>query len=376
MLNPEAFFNALQENGIENFSGVPDSLLKHICAYISEKTPSGHHEITANEGSAISLAVGQYLATGKIPLVYLQNSGLGNAINPLLSIADPLVYGVPIIMLIGWRGEPGVKDEPQHIKQGKITRSLLEVCDIPVFSLTRASSDFESIIAQACKTAVAGQTPVAILVGKDTFDSFNPNNRKKDLSPLNREDVISTITNAAESSDVFVSTTGMPSRELFEIRVRNGQSHESDFLTVGSMGHASMIALGIARNSSKHVFCIDGDGACLMHMGNMTTLGQSQAEKLIHVVLNNAAHDSVGGQPTCADAIDMPGVAKACGYKSAVSVDCEADLEKLISSVKFKSGPHFIEVKIKKGARSDLGRPTSSPAENKIAFMNWLNASK
>lgn len=375
MIDVKDFFDSLANEGISRFCGVPDSLLNNICAYISDNTTPSEHLITANEGSAVALAVGQYIATREPSLVYMQNSGFGNAVNPLLSLADAKVYGIPMLVMIGWRGEPGTKDEPQHVKQGEVMERLLNACDIPSIIIDAATRNIETVLKSLVDKAITNNQPVVLLVKKGTFEPYKLKNIEPDISEGSREDAINNVVEASLKDDIFVSTTGMASRELFEIRVRNKQSHEQDFLTVGSMGHASMIALGIAQNTGRHVFCIDGDGASLMHLGNLTSIGQSGAKNFIHVLLNNAAHDSVGGQPTCASAIDIPLIAKACGYVSSVSISKINEIKNCIEFLKSKPGPHLLEVKVRKGSRSDLGRPTSTPAQNKEALMKIFRGS-
>ena len=369
MIDVKRFFDSLKDEGVSRFCGVPDSLLKNICAYISDNTTSSQHLITANEGSAVALAVGQFITTGQPSLVYMQNSGFGNAINPLLSLADAKVYGIPMLVLVGWRGEPGVKDEPQHIKQGEIMEGLLDACDLPTVIIDAETKSIEGVLRSAVALTITNNQPVVLLVKKGAFGPYKLKNTMSDIADSSREDAIKMIVEASGVDDIFVSTTGMASRELFEIRVQNRQSHERDFLTVGSMGHANMIALGVAQNTDRHVFCIDGDGASIMHLGNLTSTGQSGAKNLIHVLLNNAAHDSVGGQPTCADAIDIPLIAKACGYASVKSISKLDEIQHYIEQIKVQAGPHLLEVRVKKGSRSDLGRPTSSPIQNKEALM-------
>lgn len=372
MVDVEEFFNSLRDQGVVNFCGVPDSLLKNICAYISDNTSPDQHLITANEGSAVGLAVGQYLATGKPSLVYMQNSGFGNAINPVLSLADSKVYSIPMLLMVGWRGEPGVKDEPQHIKQGEIMERLLEACDLPTIIIHAGIKNIDEVLRSAVKLTITNNQPVVLLVKKGTFGPYKLKNVLPDIAESTREDAIKMIVETSNADDIFISTTGMPSRELFEIRVKNQQSHEKDFLTVGSMGHANMIALGVARNTDRHVLCIDGDGASIMHLGNLTSTGQSGAENLIHIILNNAAHDSVGGQPTCANSINLPLIAKACGYTSVKSMTKPEDMLSYIDQIKTQPGPHFLEVKVKKGSRTNLGRPTTNPRQNKEAIMKVL----
>jgi phosphonopyruvate decarboxylase len=372
MISAKDFFDALTEQGVTNFSGVPDSLLKDICAYISDNTSSTQHVITANEGAAIALAAGQYLTSGKPSLVYMQNSGFGNAINPLLSLVDQKVYSIPMLVMIGWRGEPGVKDEPQHLKQGEIMIDLLDACGLPTVVIDAKTPNINEELELAMKQSINGSQPVVLLIRKGTFKTYKLKNIALDISQETREEAINKVIEASEENDLFISTTGMASRELFEIRVKNNQPHDRDFLTVGSMGHASMIALGIAQNTDKHVFCIDGDGACLMHLGNLTSIGQSGAINLIHILLNNSAHDSVGGQPTVAGQVDLTLIAKACGYASVGSISEIEKIGSYIMQLKHHPGPHLLEVKIKKGSRAALGRPTSTPRENKEALMKFL----
>ena len=374
MVNVKEFFDTLNEEGVRNFSGVPDSLLKSVCAYISDNTEKSKHLITANEGSAIALAVGQYISSGKPSLVYLQNSGMGNAINPLLSLADPEVYGIPMVILIGWRGEPGVKDEPQHTKQGAVTKELLEVCSLPTEIIDSQTENIKEILKDLIKKSIKRSQPVVLLAKKGTFEDYTLRNTNRDIANISREKIIESIVDSSDANDVFVSTTGMASRELFEIREQKRQSHDRDFLTVGSMGHACMIALGIAQNTSKQVVCIDGDGSSIMHLGNLTSIGQSNQKNLIHIVINNAAHDSVGGQPTIADEINLPNIARSCGYNLIYSINKIEDLKEVISLMKSRPGPHFFEIKACKGSRKDLGRPTSTPLENKVSIMQSLKS--
>ena len=373
MISPKELFNELNEEGVSSFSGVPDSLLKSFCAFVSDNA-SNNHIITANEGSAIALATGQYLSTKKISCVYMQNSGFGNAINPLLSIASEEVYGIPMILIIGWRGEPGVKDEPQHIKQGAVMENLLNACEIPYFILDSETKNLKSFVSEVVQTAKLQNCPVVILVRKNTFSKYELKNNISSECNLKREEAIEEVVLSSIDTDVFVSTTGMTSRELFEIRVKHKQAHSQDFLTVGSMGHANMIAMGIAENNpNSSIICLDGDGAALMHLGNLSSIGQSCLGNFIHIVLNNAAHDSVGGQPTCADSIDLLSIASSCGYKSSIKIVSKEEIIPIIEKVKLLQGPHFIEIKVKKGSRDNLGRPTKTPSENKAALMDSLS---
>lgn len=372
MIESATFYKLLTQNSTEFFSGVPDSLLKSFCAYLTDTVEENKHIISANEGSAIGLASGYHLATGKIPLVYMQNSGIGNAINPLLSLADSDVYSIPMVLVIGWRGEPGVKDEPQHVKQGKVTCSLLETMGIPYAVLSDDESQIPGQI-EACYTSIRkNSSPYALVVRKDTFAPYTLQKKQVVTAQMSREQAIEKVMLSLSAQDIIVSTTGMASRELYELREKHGMGHERDFLTVGSMGHASQIALAIALNTkNRRVICIDGDGATLMHMGALATVGTKKTENFIHIVLNNGAHDSVGGQPTVAMDIDLSAVATACGYVKTIKISNPEQLVSFLSQN--MSGPLFVEVLVTKGSRKDLGRPKASPQENKQALMKFIN---
>lgn len=374
MIRPEFFIEALRQKGIDCFAGVPDSLLKNICAYITDHFDASHNIIAANEGAAVGFAAGHYLATGQPACVYMQNSGEGNIINPLASLTDREVYNIPVLLLIGWRGRPGVHDEPQHVKQGKVTTGLLNVMGVNYEVLSKEEDKAAKQIEKAA-SALRDNEVFALVIEKDTFDEYKLQNVNANDLTMTREEAIQTVASALSSKDVIVSTTGMISRELFEARTAWGQGHERDFLTVGSMGHASQIALGIAlEKTDRRVWCFDGDGATIMHMGSMAIVASKKPANYIHVVFNNGAHDSVGGQPTVGLAIDLPAVAKALGYSAAFSVSTIQELKSQLSILnsKFSEGPVLIEVKVKKGNRKDLGRPTTTPIENRDALMQFL----
>lgn len=372
MISPKFFVDRLSKNGISFFAGVPDSLLKNVCAYITDNIDSNHNVITANEGAAIGLATGYHLATGKVGCVYMQNSGEGNTINPLASLTDKEVYNIPVLLVIGWRGKPGVHDEPQHVKQGKITTGLLNVMGINYEVLSKEEDIASKQIDKAIKAVNAGDV-FAIVIEKDTFDSYTLQNTVKNQYELGREEAIKMVAGSIEHNAIVVSTTGMISRELFEYREEMKQGHERDFLTVGSMGHASQIALGIAlEKPQRRIYCFDGDGATIMHMGSMAIIASKQPKNYVHFVFNNGAHDSVGGQPTVGHHIDLPAIAKAVGYKCAIMVDSKESLMAVLKNVIDMEGPVMIEIRVRKGNRKDLGRPTTTPIENKEALMTEL----
>lgn len=374
MISPVFFIETLKNHGIDFFAGVPDSLLKNICAYITDHVDSDHNIITANEGAAVGLAAGYHLATGKAGVVYMQNSGQGNIINPLASLTDKEVYNIPLLLLIGWRGRPGVHDEPQHVKQGKVTTGLLNVMGVNYEVLAKEEDKALKQIEKAV-TALRNNEVFALVIEKDTFDEYKLQNVELNDLTMSREEAIRAVAASIGEKDCIVSTTGMISRELFEYRTAMNQGHERDFLTVGSMGHASQIALGIAlEKKDRKVWCFDGDGATIMHMGSMAIVASRKPENYIHVVFNNGAHDSVGGQPTVGLKIDLPAVAKAVGYAQTYSTDNMESLSSILRQIsKAGQGPVLLEVKVKKGNRKDLGRPTTTPIENKEALMNFLN---
>ena len=376
MIRPEFFIEALREKGIDCFAGVPDSLLKNICAYITDHFDAAHNIIAANEGAAVGLAAGHYLATGQPACVYMQNSGEGNIINPLASLTDQEVYNIPVLLLIGWRGRPGVHDEPQHVKQGKVTTGLLNVMGVNYEVLSKEEDKAAKQIEKAAK-ALANKEVFALVIEKDTFEDYKLQNVEVNNLTMTREEAIQTVAAALGEKDCIVSTTGMISRELFEYRATMNQGHERDFLTVGSMGHASQIALGIAlAKPERRVWCFDGDGAAIMHMGSMAIVANKAPKNYVHIVFNNGAHDSVGGQPTVGLKIDLPAVAKAVGYKATISVDSKEELVKQLSTLNSQlstvGGPFLLEIKVKKGNRKDLGRPTTTPIQNKEALMDFL----
>ena len=376
MIRPSFFYNLLSEYGIEFYAGVPDSLLKNLCAYITDNADKKNNIIAANEGGAIGLAAGYHLATGGIPVVYMQNSGLGNTINPLLSLTDKEVYNMPVLLVIGWRGEPNVHDEPQHIKQGKVTIPLLDCMGIRNEIIADNENDLQTQIANAVNYMKTTNEVFALVVKKGTFDSYKlKNNRQYDYA-LEREEAIQMVAASMDKKAVVVSTTGKISRELFEYRENSEHAHHRDFLTVGSMGHASQIALGIALNKpDRNIYCFDGDGAVIMHMGSMGIVGEMAAKNFFHIVFNNGAHDSVGGQPTIGLNIDIPNIAACCGYKKVISVEKREELQEILTSLAANEGPVLLEIKVKKGSRDNLGRPTTTPIENKTALMDFIQNS-
>ena len=375
MISPKFFYDTLASYSIDFYAGVPDSLLKNLCAYITDHADDTHNIIAANEGGAMGLAAGYHLATGKVPVVYMQNSGEGNIINPLASLTDKDVYQIPVLLVIGWRGKPGVHDEPQHVKQGKVTLPLLETMGIPYQVLDKDEAQAATQIQTAVDFMNKNDEVYALVIEKDTFEAYTLQNVVQNDLSMTREEAIQTVAAALDEKDVIVSTTGMISRELFEYRTAMNEGHERDFLTVGSMGHASQIALGIAlEQPQRKVWCFDGDGASIMHMGSIAIVASKHPQNYIHVVFNNGAHDSVGGQPTVGLSIQLPAIADAVGYSASYSVTTKDELTAVLPLVKSEEGPVLLQVCVKKGNRKDLGRPTTTPIQNKEALMEFLRS--
>ena len=363
--------------GIDFYTGVPDSFLKGLCDELFARfgTDSPHHIVAHNEGGAIGLCAGHYLATGKPALCYMQNSGLGNAVNPLTSLTDPQVYSVPCLLVIGWRGEPGVKDEPQHIKQGAITLSLLDLLGIPykVLSPDTSAENFHAAFSCLADTLQYGR-PAALVVRKGSLSSNLHPVHVNDAS-LTREKAAKIILQAAGKDDCFVSTTGKLSREVFEIRETRKEDHSRDFLTVGSMGHASMIALGIAEaKPERRIWCLDGDGAVMMHLGALPLIAQRAPANFVHTVIDNGAHETVGGMPVCSGSLDFPAIAKAAGYYAVYSAENKDTLCIILQEARKAAarGPVMVEVRCSCSSRGDLGRPTTTPIQNRDALMDFL----
>jgi len=375
MLDPQQFFEAVRSLGFDFFTGVPDSLLKDFCAYVTDHTTPESHIIAANEGGAVALAAGHYLATGRPGVVYMQNSGQGNAVNPLTSLADSDVFSIPMLLLVGWRGEPGIEDEPQHVKQGKVTLDLFKALQIGHAVLPEDMAGAAQALERGAAEMRATLAPYALVIRGGTFGSYKLKSQIKTSYELNREGALRLVLDTIGAGDIVVGTTGKTSRELFELREGTARSHKSDFRTVGCMGHASQIALGIALAASdRRVYCLDGDGAVIMQMGGLSIIGSQKPANYRHIVFNNGAHDSVGGQPTVGFAIDIPSIAMACGYRHAWSAETTADITKALARFDEVDGPALLEIRVNKGARENLGRPTMTPAENKRELMEVLGA--
>lgn len=354
MIDQAKFVEALVDNGVELFCGVPDSHLNGFCCYLADNPDRYQNIIAANEGSAVAIASGHYFATNAVPLVYMQNSGMGNALNPLVSLVDKHVYSVPMVLLIGWRGEPNTNDHEQHITQGEITTKLLEMLDIPYQIVAEDDNAIASLASWAVQTAAETKAPTALLAPKGVFAESRKKHPIDDCYPMTREDAIEIVLDHVPKNSLVVATTGRATRELYYLRSERGESHDNDVLNVGSMGHASSIAMGLAlAHSDRLVVCLDGDAAAIMHLGALTTISKYNLPNLLHLVLNNGAHESVGGQASCGHMIDFATIARGCGYR-AKAAESAAELIDCVSEYKDKATASFIDVRIRQGMRDVL----------------------
>ncbi len=370
MIEPKKMYECLRANDFCFYTGVPDSLLKELCSCFHDLASQREHIIAANEGNAVALACGYHIATDKYGVVYMQNSGLGNSINPLLSLADEKVYEIPMLLLIGYRGEPGVQDEPQHVKQGELTLPLLETLGIPYFML---DDGYELQIKKCYELIEETKKAVALVVRKDSFFKYERKELYQNPFTLSREEILEVLVKNIDDNDFIVSTTGKTSREIFEIREKYHMSHDNDFLTVGSMGHTSSLALGISMFSDKNIYCVDGDGAFLMHMGGLAVAMQNVKDNFKYILLNNGCHESVGKQPTIAYQIQIEKILESFGFDNVIKVETKEDMQAGITSLKEK-GKIALVVYTNDKSRIDLGRPTTRPKDNKIAFEKKLRS--
>ncbi len=373
MIQAKNLYAALRGAGVERYCGVPDSTLNAFSSYLVDHAPVGSHRICPNEGNAVARASGHYLASGQPGCVYMQNSGLGNAVNPLASLTDPEVYAIPMLLVVGWRGRPGIKDEPQHRKQGRITLPQLEALEIPYHILPQTEAELDACVRGAVQQSMQISAPVALVLEPGTLAGYDRAYRADTSASMHREQAVRIISQASAGRDFVVATTGKVSRELFECRCAQGGGQDRDFLTVGSMGHASHIALGLAEaRPDVGVICLDGDGAVVMHMGALAAIAEAAPANLTHLVINNRTHDSVGGLPTCGKGLDLCALARVCGYPRADRVDSPEALRRILKAREGSRGLSFIEVLVRPGARDDLGRPDRTPVENRDAFMAAL----
>ena len=368
MIEPKKFYECLNNNSFNFFTGVPDSLLKELCLCIKNSCSNQRNIIAANEGNAIALACGYNIATGNIGVVYMQNSGIGNAVNPLLSLADEKVYEIPMLLIIGYRGEPGIKDEPQHIKQGELTLPILDTLGIKYLIV---NEDYQEQIKECRKYINQTNKSIALIIKKDTFSKYDKDIDNDNHNVITREEALDIIIKNIDDDEYIVSTTGKTSREIFEIREKYNQIHSNDFLTVGSMGHTSSLALGISLFTEKNIYCIDGDGAFIMHMGGLAIAIQNAKNNFKYILINNGCHESVGRQPTIANYLNFEKILEGFGFEKVIIVNNLEELNKSIKILKNK-GKIALIINTNDKSRKELGRPTTVPKENKKMFQKKL----
>ena len=367
MIETKEFYDYLISKELDFFVGVPDSLLKNLCSCIKENSDKKSNIIAVNEGNAVAIASGYHITSSKLGVVYMQNSGIGNAVNPLLSLADEDVYNIPMLLIVGWRGQPGQKDEPQHVKQGKVTLSLFETMGIETVIL---DYNYEQQIDYCINYMKQYNKPIALVVKKHSFTEYKCSKEANSYT-LTRESALENIIKSLNDEDFIVSTTGKTSREIFEIREKSKKGHSNDFLTVGSMGHTSSIAFGMSVKTDKNIYCIDGDGSFLMHMGGLAVIAQNANENFKYILINNGAHESVGGQPTVAFNIKIDKILEAVGFENVYSAITVDEVNIGLSHLKNEKLAALI-IYTKQGSRDDLGRPTISTIDNKISFMKKM----
>lgn len=374
MISCQDFFNILKENGFTFFTGIPDSTFKNFMKFIVDNDGKCLQNLVAcNECESIALSAGYYLATNKIGIAYMQNSGLGKAINPLTSLCDQDTYSIPVLLLIGWRGEPGKNDAPQHKKMGRIMLSLLETLEIP-YSILEPDLDYiKNEMKKAKKYFNNRKEPYAFIIRRNFFEDYDIKTLQKNNYELNREEAIELIMDNLDENDIVISTTGLISREVYEYRENREKDHFKSFYNIGSMGCASSIGLSIAlQRPNKRILIFDGDGAAIMQMGVFTTIGKNFPDNLVHIIFDNHAHETTGNQPSNSTAVNFHQVALASNYNYGTIVTTKSQLLDVINEIKHKKGPQMIVVRVKMGFRLDLKRPEKEPTNYKEYLMKYL----
>lgn len=373
MINQKYLFDQLNSMGLNFFTGVPDSLLNDFCLHLVNNVPDSQHIMAANEGNAIGIAAGYHMATGQVPVVYMQNSGIGNATNPLLSLTHKEIYSIPLILVIGWRGDPDIKDHAQHKKQGELTPVLMTDMDIP-YEILDADETVVEKFAWAVRTAREINSPVALIAKKAILTQKEKKQEYAESKLMNREEAISAVLDVLGDDAIYLATTGRATRELHEQIMMHGFSHEIEFLNVGAMGHLSSIGLGLALGApNKRIVVFDGDAAAIMHMGSLATNGRYQPKNLIHIVLNNGVNESVGGQKSSGQVIDLTTIAKGCGYSTLPSyVESKEDFQNAV--IQFAKSDHlsFVDIHVRQGIRKDMPGLKIEHQQAKKAMMNYI----
>ena len=373
MVNQQELFDALFDMGVDFFTGVPDSLLNDFCLYMTNNLPASEHVMAANEGNAIGIAAGHFMATGKLPLVYMQNSGIGNATNPLLSLTHDCVYGIPMLLVIGWRGDPSINDHAQHKKQGELTPVLMTDMDIPYEILDDDNTVIEKF-RWAANKAREISSPVALIAKKAILTQKEKKQMYPESPLMNREEAVSVVIDVFGDGAVYLGTTGRATREVHEQLKMHGVSEGHEWQNVGSMGHVSSVGLGLAlARPDKKIVVFDGDAAAVMHLGAFATNCRYKAANLIHIVLNNGVNESVGGQQSAGQLIDLTGVAKSCGYRNVGhAVKTKEELQQVLKTLPGDDMPTFIDVYVRQGIRPDMPKLNIDHKAQKEALMNYL----
>ena len=366
MIEVNSLVSLLKKNNCDFFTGVPDSVLKELSIKLQNKNKK-KHIIATNEGSAVSLGIGHYLSTKRVPCIYMQNSGLSNALNPLISIAHKRVYSIPLILVIGWRGSPRIKDEPQHNIKGEITENILKLLNIK-YTILRSNNDLNKFDKQI-KLAKKKSSIVACLIEQGTLTKNKKTNKKKDFYNLDKEIFLKTLLLTLKKNTKIISSTGFNSREIMYLRKKFKITNGRDFYMVGGMGHTSSVALGYSLSNKKNVICIDGDGSLLMHLGSIKTAGTFANKNFKYILLNNNSHDSVGNQSTYANNVNFEKLSKSLGFKKFYSIKNKINLKKKIKTFLSEKELSFLEIKISNSKIKKLPRPTDLLKIKKI-FMN------
>jgi phosphonopyruvate decarboxylase len=365
---PRGLVDVLVSCGVRFATGVPDSLLAPLCDQVDDRR-SIQHIIAASEGSALALGGGHYLATGQRPLIYMQNSGLPNAINPYLSMCHPSAYAIPSIWVIGWRGEPGVPDEPQHRAIGAATEGLLALLNVPVFMLR--SGDADELDRLEAWMQDREQGTVAVLVSARAVDADRRAPRRLEARPLKRREVLEHLVTGLDEEDTIFAGIGHVGRELLAVRGGAPTEFAGDLLCVGGMGHASQFALGFAlARPERRVWCLDGDGAFTMHMGACSWLTRHPEQRFIHVLFDNGVHASVGGQPVCGQAVDFGRIAGALGYQHIERVSTLPAAQAALDQARARRAPTFLWCMVDERSASGLPRPRLELAARRELFWS------
>ena len=364
-MKPGIFVTTLEDAGFSPFMGIPCSVLKPLLDYIADGNCSTRNYLCSSEGDAMGLAAG-FSLSGKLPVVYMQNDGYGNAINPLSSLL--LLYKLPVLLLISWRGEPGAKDAPQHAVMGSVILSLLDTFEIPYIVLDNEERNLKDSVTRAKNHCMAESKPFAFVIRKGYFDRYNASISQSNTMLNRRLEYIRLLSAKLQPNDVLLGTTGFAGREMYQI-----VTHKGKFYMMGSMGCLASLGLAIAlEQPDKRIILLDGDGAILMKMGALATVGYHRPSNLIHICFDNRSYESTGGQPTLSTTVDLRAVAKACGYTTVHNIKTTGEFEAMWNNEAKYPKPHFLHIEINPGTEEELARPSISPEEMRDCFRAFL----